>query len=178
MANNVDRIELLTSEINRLRREDDASVPVEPFKYPPSSVQGRIERRWNLPKSEGGMNVERGEVRQYPKMLFKARQPERGGPPLVVDPSDERWTERNQIIANDEDQHRKMKSDGWADDPDEAVRLFHRAGDAQARQAAERAYSDRNMSDAAKAEIDAAEAATSDHVLEVKRGPGRPRKVG
>ncbi len=81
-------------------------------------------------------------------------------------------------LVKDEAEERNFLSRGWANEPDQAQAAFDAHYDAtKAIPAAERAYIDRNMSAAAKAEIAALEAASDDHVVDVPVKRGRPRKV-
>lgn len=84
-------------------------------------------------------------------------------------------------LVQDEAEERNFLSRGWANEPGQAQQAADAYYDRSvAIPAAERAYDDRRMSAAAKAEIAAHEAATDDHVVDVpapKRSPGRPRKT-
>ena len=97
----------------------------------------------------------------YPRAIYHATDP--SSPRLVKDDAEER----------------NFLSRGWADSPVTAEQAKERAEKAIATAAAERAFDDRNMSAAAKAEIAALEATTDDHVVDVpapKKRAGRPRK--
>ena len=98
----------------------------------------------------------------YPRALYHATDP--SSPRLVKDEGDER----------------NLLSRGWADSPVTAEKAAEQHYDTTvAIPAAERAYDDRHMSAAAKAEIAAAEAAIDDHLVTVpvpKKRPGRPAR--
>lgn len=94
----------------------------------------------------------------YPRALYHA-----------TDPSSPR-------VVKDEAEERNFLSRGWADSPVTAEQAKERAEKAIATAAAERAYTDRNMSDAAKAEVAALEQATDDHVVDVPAPKKRGRK--
>lgn len=150
-------------------------------------------RKWNLPKSQGGHNADGFE--RFPMMVYKAKK-ENGKnlaamqePPREAFPNDELWrratemafqfNQRAQRIVKDEAEYEAARRDGWRDTIHEAVAYLNGLDDDVAKAAAHRAYEDRNMSDAAKREIRAAEdAAEMDHVAEVPEKPrrGRPRK--
>lgn len=68
---------------------------------------------------------------------------------------------------------------GWAETPEKAVAKRKAAEDEIAVQAAHLAYEDRNLGEKARAERDAADAASEGHLVEVpvKRKPGRPASV-
>ena len=84
-------------------------------------------------------------------------------------------------LVKDEDEERNFLSRGWCKTPDGVEQAKDEHYDRTvAIPSAERAYADRLMSPAAKAEIAALESATDDHVVDVpapKRSPGRPRKT-
>jgi len=140
-------------------------------RWSPDSHYAKEMRKWNKPYV----------FEMFPKMLFKAAKRATGGPWIVVDPLDERFSAANQITVQNENEMERAIRDGWCMTPQEAVarQLGFEKDISDA--AAHRAYEDRNMSASAKAEIAAAEEATSDHVAEVvqkpiKRRVGRPKK--
>jgi hypothetical protein len=108
---------------------------------------------------------------QFPKMVYKARRPDSGGPILCVDPRDEAWTGRNQMIVNDESEWMRAKDDGWRDTPQEAVAHANALEDAIAMAAAQRAYEDKRLSEKARAEAAAVDAASFEHVPEIPERP-------
>jgi hypothetical protein len=93
--------------------------------------------------------------------------------------SAEAFSTRCQMEVKDEDEMNRRLEQGWRCTPGEAKERLEAKEKAIADTAAHRAYEDRNMSEAARAEVAEAEAATEHHVAEVpeKRRPGRPRKV-
>jgi len=102
------------------------------------------------------------QYRPYPRAIYHA-----------TDPTSPR-------LVKDEAEERNFLSRGWADSPATAEKAAATDYDKRiAIPAAERAYVDRNMSAAAKAEVAAHEAATDEHVVDVPapKRRGRPAKV-
>lgn len=134
-------------------------------------------RKWDLPKSQGGMRPD--SFQMFPKMVYRARRPDSGGPILSVDPRDEKFSAQNQLIVNSESEWTKAKDNGWRDTPQEAIAYANSLEDAVSMAAAHRAHEDKRMSEKAKAEAAAADAETAEHLPEIpeKRRVGRPRKV-
>jgi uncharacterized membrane-anchored protein len=128
-------------------------------------------RRWNTPRSQGGMRPDRHE--EFPAMVYKARRPDSGGPILSNDPRNESWSAQNQLIVKNERELEKALSDGWRRDPQEAIAHANALEDAISTAAAHRAYEDRNMSERAKAEAKVADEATADHMPEIPEKPKR-----
>jgi len=135
--------------------------------------------------------------RPYPKMLYRAQdyhgkvccmaaRPDEGE---FRDPreyeravdSAERFTQRCQMIVNDERERSIAMEQGWRESPDDAVAFVKSRNEGIARAAAERNYEVERMSEKARAEMRAAEQANDGRHLEVmpeaKRRRGRPRKV-
>lgn len=89
-------------------------------------------------------------------------------------------TQTTKVVKTIEDYH-LAKSLGWCDEPHEALARLEAEDTKTAEAACERAYDDRNLSEPARAELEAVEEATMQHVLDPvipKRGRGRPRKDG
>jgi len=132
--------------------------------------------------------------REYPLMLYKASK-WRGVVACIatVGPEEEyrdprererqeeaaiRFTAANQTIVKNDAEKARAFEQGFRDTPDDAVAFVLRRDDAIAKETAHRKYDDRNMSDAAKAEIRAVEAEVEDNVPEMPRAPvrrGRPK---
>lgn len=112
--------------------------------------------------------------RPFPKMLYKAFRPPQGGRWVCMaappDPHAD-WRSRDhyrhaiegaaafnercqRVVKNEEEMARAME-DGWRHTPQEAVEWRLEKDKVIARATAEREYEDRNMSDAAKAEMTA-----------------------
>ena len=93
----------------------------------------------------------------------------------------ERFTTQCQLTIGGPEEMERARRDGWRETPQEALKFAHGLDDDIAKAAAHRAYEDRNMSEKAKTEIQAAEDGTSEQVAEVVATPikrrGRPRKV-
>lgn len=69
---------------------------------------------------------------------------------------------------------------GWADDPQEAMRRKEAEEDYIGQQAAVSASDDKHMSEAAQKEIADLESSTMEHLLEIPEAPkkrGRPKKI-
>lgn len=134
------------------------------------------------------------QYRPFPKMLYRAES-YNGKPCCMAAPpnwamfknSDEarfadeqarQFTERCQMIVKDESEMQRALENGWREDPQQAVEYLEGRTRRIGTATAERLYRDRNMSDRAKAEADAATAAAGgDHQPEIKAKRGRPRKA-
>ena len=167
----------------------------------PDSDLGRELQRWN----QFPMHKPDGEIlpagnpyvfRPYPKMLYKAH-PDRSGKarcmmaepdPLyfATQPEYDRavrdtiqFNARCTRKVHDEADERLAKGQGWTETPNQALAVYEREQQAIGNAAAERAYSDQRMSARARAEAEQADAATHEHVAEVKAPKKRPyrRKV-
>jgi hypothetical protein len=144
-----------------------------------------------LGKELAKWNVQRPPT-YFPRMMYMARRrpdgvvsvgevedaifarPGQQPPPGAA----ESWSAGCQIIVNDEAEQAKALERGWRYTPAEAMTRFEEKERAIGEAAAVRAYEDRNMSDAAKAEIAEADAETEEHLAEVpeKKKRGRPAK--
>ena len=130
--------------------------------------------------------------RPFPKMLYRAEE-YNGAVRCMAAPPDsyefkddreydrarqsaEKFTARCQRIVQDEREMQKAMEDNWRESPDEAVKALEARRRAHSDAEAERAYADRNMSEAAKREIAAAAAETDGHLAEVKEAPRARRK--
>lgn len=137
--------------------------------------------------------------REYPMMVYRAQRHPRTGQVtcLIGEPMIHNYREKGEydqavreaqffnrsatLIVRDEVEFSRAMEGGWRTSPDEAVEFAmsreRQAGDA----AAERNWRDRNMSDAAKAEVAVVEtAAGARHLPEIPEAPkrrGRPPKV-
>jgi hypothetical protein len=107
--------------------------------------------------------------REYPKMMYRVTK---GGD----------LPEFDQVVVHSASDQDLQSRSGFVDTQTDALHRYERDQKELAMLAANRAYQDRNMSDAAKAEIRAFEETSSRHVAEipetpVKRRPGRPRRT-
>lgn len=160
------------------------------FKYPPNSNYGRLLRKWNTRKADGGMNVNGFE--KFPMMLHRAQQ-HKSGKWVTSMPEPEFDGFRNeadfmrelqridkfnrtcQQIAQTESEYERMRGngEGWRDTPDEAMKYREELEKEIGRVALERQIKDRKMSPAAQAESKAADDATMDHVPVIPSTPIR-----
>lgn len=123
---------------------------------------------------------------QFPRMLYLA-QKRPDGVVSVNETSDAPWNNITgsadqfnrtcQRIVKTEAECIRAMEQGWRKTQAEAMVRHESKEKHVADSAAHRAYEDRNMSDAAKAEVAQIEAETVEHVAEVPRKRGRPRKV-
>ena len=150
------------------------------------SDEGKEYMRWEKPY----------RFEPFPKMLYMARK----RPDGVVSVSEsndrlfsvpgqmeragaaEAFNASCQKTVKSEDELRVALEQGWRPTPQEALERFDAKERAIGDAAANRAWSERNMSEAAKAEAAAVDASTEDHVptipeTPIRRSPGRPRKT-
>ena len=83
------------------------------------------------------------------------------------------------VVAS-EGEYLILKGQGWTDDPQSAMDRFEEEEQALGRAAAERAFTDQTMSEAAQEEAKAYESTVFQHVPEmpeVAKKRGRPKKV-
>lgn len=147
-------------------------------RWAPESHYAKEMAKWNKPRSQGGMRPDGFEP--FPKMLYRARRPDSGGPILCVDPRNEQWSTANQHTVGNEAELERAMREGWRKSPQEAIAYAQGLEDDIANAAAHRAYEDRNMGEKAKAEAQAADEATAEHLPEIQEAPrrrGRPRKI-
>ena len=140
------------------------------------------------PESELGKEMAKWNVKRpfapFPRMLYRARR-RPDGVVSVGESSDavfggnpgsaESWTNGCQLTVNDDVELSRAAEQGWRATPAEALAHFESRERGKAEVAALRNFEDRNMSDAAKAEIAAAEAASPEHVAEVPESRRRRR---
>lgn len=144
------------------------------------SGDAKEKARWDRKKRDGGMNANGHE--EYPKMLYMARTHEfSAGKYVVAVQHDiltidktrvlfdaEQFTRTCQLLVNSEAEEAAARGDGWRGSAAEALKRVEERELEMQTAAAERAYSDRNMSLNAKAEADAADRAHDGHMPEVK----------
>lgn len=106
----------------------------------------------------------------FPAMFYRAERPPMGGQPVF-----------EEMVVEDELQAGNMRSRGWGSGQAEAVQMLEQREHALSVAAAERAYSEKGMSEKARAEAEAYDQSTASHVGEIPetpiRRPGRPRKT-
>lgn len=142
--------------------------------------------KWNAPKRLGGYNTNGGE--EFPKMLYMARQHPKTRKWLVALSEDETtmvgmqekvtldaqaFTRTCQLTVYSQEEQDKAIRAGWALSQKLALEKHETDVEDAARAAAERNWQDRNMSPAAKAESDAFEKTTPDHVAAIPEQPVR-----
>jgi len=143
----------------------------------PESAYGQELAKWNVKRP----------FAPFPRMLYMARKRPDGV--MSIGESDdtlfgnrpgaaEAFTGTCQITVQTESEMNKYMELGWRPTPAEAIERYQAKEKYISDAAAHRAYEDRNMSDAAKAEAAAVEAEHAEHVAEVPevRRRGRPRK--
>lgn len=130
-------------------------------------------------------------IEPYPKMLYKAQRLPSGKlsvgevpphPAYITSPDEfnrmsnfvESFNRSCQCIVRSEDEELIKKGQGWCVTMPEALEQADREEQAIANAAAEAAYAARALSEKARAEVDAADAATSQHVTDVV---GIPKSV-
>lgn len=134
-----------------------------PVVITPESALGREMAKWEKPY----------HFEPFPQMLYRAiRRPDG----VVVCDAESRACIH--VVQSEAELSRAVEA-GWRLSPPDALAFFESRERSKADAAAHRAYEDRNMGDAARAEAQAADDATHEHVAEVpeqRRQRGRPRK--
>lgn len=128
--------------------------------------------RWDAPRRAGGMRPDSFEA--FPAMVYKARRAG-VGPYVVVDPRDEQWTMANCLTVQSPEMLDRALKQGWRQSPQEAIEYAVAEDKRIADEAAARAYSDRNLSEKARAEAEAYEAQSFEHVPEIPSAPLRKK---
>lgn len=166
---------------------------------PGSNYANEMEKFEQFPSRYGGSPGNPYQYRPFPKMLYRAefwkgKAVCMAAPPDPLEypnPSEfqrveeaaRRFSESCQLIVKGEVEYQRAMENGYRESPDEAVSYLLSRRAAQGQAAAERAYADRGMSEAAQAEAKAASVEHFDnegeHLAAVpeKRRRGRPRKV-
>lgn len=127
----------------------------------------------------------------YPQMLYKAFRHDKGkamcgdisglytSDPVQQAKADA-FTKRCQMIVRDEDEARRAKHDGWRASAQEALDLLEAQQQDIAQAAAEAAYATQRMTEKARREYDAHDAASEGPAIDVpapRKKPGRKPKV-
>lgn len=145
------------------------------------SEEGKEYLRWER-KPDYNPNAPEN---QYPRMLYRAnKRPD--GVVSVNDVSDSMFGGQagtaeafnrgcQRIVANEREEQAALES-GWRRTQQDALESYERKERGLGDAAAHRAYEDRNMSEAAKAEVKAAEVETPAHVAEVPEARRWKRK--
>ena len=133
--------------------------------WSPDSHYMKEMKKWDTPKRQGGNRCDGYE--RYPAMLYRARKPEGGGPYIVIDPRDEKWSAGNTVTVGNEREEQAKLSEGWRKSPEEAIEYAKGLDKDIANAAAERHFSDRKMSEAAQREAAEADAETAEHLPEI-----------
>lgn len=161
------------------------------FQWPPQSHHAKELRKWDMPKSRGGMRPD--SFQMFPKMMYMARKRANGQwatsepePPSFGYEKDTDWNRACQAAAHfteschrtvqNEREYDQARGQGWRDTPDEAMAYREALDNEIDRAAAHRAYEDRNMSERAKAEAKVVEDSTPDQVPEIPEKPRASQK--
>lgn len=143
--------------------DEVTSLPV----WSPNSHYAKEMRKWEKPY----------RFEKFPQMLYKARKPDNGGPYLVIDPRNEAWSTNNQRTVGNEQEFEQALREGWREGVQAAIDYAKGLDQDIANAAAERAFADRKMSEAAQAEAKAADEATADHLPEIPEKRAYRRKA-
>lgn len=126
-------------------------------------------------------------AQEYPRMVYRAeRRP--NGDIVSFDPVDpesqkwsdmqrERWNENHCKLVNNDSELEKAEAQGWRKTQVEAMEVLKAKDREESREAAERAYRDRNMSEAAQREAALAEASSHRHLAEIPEKPKAPKRA-
>lgn len=132
----------------------------------PESELGRELAKWNKPY----------RFEMFPKMVYRAIKKE-NGKVVCGDVNDEAIDRQCQKTVHSDDELIRAREMGWCESPGDALEAFEAKEREVADASARRLHSDQRMSEKARAEAAAADDATADHVADVPRKPGRPRKA-
>ena len=162
---------------------------------PGSNYAKEMEKFEQFPSKFGGAPGNPYIFRAYPCMLFRAEMFQgrarcMAAPPdagLFSNPDEfrraeaaaKRFTEQCQRIVNNDEERQKAFESGWRSSPADAVAVLEGGENVKAQVTAERNYEDRNMSEPAKREAEAAVAEVGgEHMPEIPEKPiHRRRKV-
>lgn len=194
---NTDPLELL-AQIEDLRRragliDETSAVPPRMHFSPSDAVElAKFEQfPSQITAVAGKPPGNPWKFRPYPRMLYMARQhPSNGKWTLCLErperynfPTENQWDmameQYRQFAAScirmvqNEQEHKAARLDGWRDSSKEALEFREQEFKAQGQEAAERAYRDRNMSEAAQAEVAKAEAEHFGHLPNIPEKPKR-----
>ena len=157
--------------------------------WPAESNMAKELKKWDLPKRQGGYNADGYE--EYPRMLYKAQpDPTTNSKTLVVRLLEDvyhangrdirlyadQFNARCQMIVKSDHELDQAYKAGWRKSEKEAMEYVRGLENAVAEAAAFRNYEDRNKSELAKREIEAAEASTHKNFGEIPEAPRVKRK--
>lgn len=160
---------------------------------PGSNYAREMEKFEQFPSRYGDQPGNPYRFRPFPRMVYRAENWKgkavcMAAPPDPMEfpnPSDfqraeegaRRFTERCQMIVNDEAELQKAMENGYRESPTEAVEYLEARRRDDFRAAAERTYEDRGLSEAAQVEARAAEAKHFDETGEQMRTvPEKPKR--
>lgn len=133
--------------------------------HTPDSAWAQEASKWEAHYTVFGEPKRPYVKRDYPMMLHKAGNPERGGIAIL-----------EIVTVDDEDARSLQESRSFRSTPLEAIEAFEQQQEEYARLAAEREYEKKNrLSPRARAEVQAAEDDTSGHLPSVPVTPIAPR---
>ena len=134
-------------------------------------------QKWDTPKRNGGYGPDQFEP--FPKMLYRAERRE-NGKVMCMDPAGEMYspdpieqararafTSKCQRTVQSEGEYIRAKNEGWCDTPDLALEAIEKHYQAISQAGAEENYRVQRMSEQARGEFAAADAATEDVLTEV-----------
>ena len=166
-----------------------STVSYQGLSFPVDSPYGRELMKFERPRDY------RPENHPYPMMLYKAHKGSNGRVEcLRNDPSPYEYTKEQmaiyhrdmeavrtfnescQKVVMDQDQHAIAKGQGWRESPQEAVTAADEAEYRLQEETVSRIKRDMGMSEKAKAEIEAAQAATTEQLAVMPEAP-RVKKV-
>lgn len=131
--------------------------------YTPDSAYAKEAVKWEATHTSYGPPGRPYEYREYPKRVYKAL--------------DAQGREFESVEVTDENEERNLLSRGFCVGQDNAVAAFLAGQTSVAEAAANRAYHEQRMSEKARAEAQAYDASTPDHVPVIPEKPFR-RKPG
>jgi len=160
----------------------------------PEGAYARELQAWNTPKRFGGHAPNGHE--EFPRMLYRAQVRANGKAACMADPPSpygwrdaneydracmeaEQFTRSCQRVVENADEQDRAASQGWRSSPHAALQAHTDAQIALGTAAAEEAYRVQRMTELARAEFDAADRDTHEHVADVPAPKKRPyhRKV-
>lgn len=137
----------------------------------PHSPEGKERLKWEYEEfSLNGVRGQRGPrtFEEFPKMMSLAGRSDTGK--IVI---------TREQVAGDADEQARLESEGFRCGHDKAIEAHERREQSIAELAANRAFQERTMSDAARREAAEYEESEYGHVAEIPEAPkkrGRPRK--
>ncbi len=143
-----------------------------PVVMSPDSAEAQELAKWESRPTRNCPEPQRPyQYHPYPAAFYYAERSESAVKPVF---------EMHEVHTDDEAAN--MRSRGWGSGQAEAVQMLEARESAVAVAAAERAYSDRNMSEKAQKEAASVDESTITHLGEIpetpiRRKPGRPAKV-